>query len=481
MKALSLLFLSGLVATPAAAQQLSKQALLDFANTRYQAYFHWNLCTFKNLADDNEHHGRSRGTEPPTMWAPTGVDCEQWARVCQENRIAGGWLTTKHHGGFCLWDSAHTDYDVASSNVKIDILREFVDAFRKADLKIGFYYSILDYHYGVENGQVTREEIEFMKKQLTELLTNYGPIDYMNFDGWSTWPTTPDFDDIAYAELYHHVKSLQPECLIVNHCYESNLAHADVPFADAAGRSYPYHPDYSCPTAASDTLQRDWWFDDMEGYGKVRRSVDYVLKQLNSYNSHNGVYILNIAPNAAGVLPEDCVVRLGEIAEAWDRPADLTEPEPHWGFQYDVSQNLAFYRTATQSSTGPFVNDKRAYPRAEIAVDGVTQSSAAMEQTSMTEVEDQPWWQVDLERDCRIEGVRISRRTDTEEPQLAGATLSVLDRQGKVVAAQTLSGPATPTEFTIDLAGVEGRVVKIQLPGKGQLCLGEVIVVGEAL
>ena len=70
------------------AQELSRASLLNFVNTRYQAYFHWNMCTFKNASSD-QHHGRSSGKEPPTMWAPTGLDCEQWARVCVENRIAG--------------------------------------------------------------------------------------------------------------------------------------------------------------------------------------------------------------------------------------------------------------------------------------------------------------------------------------------------------------------------------------------------------
>lgn len=466
-----------LAAAAVPAQELSTRSLLDFANTRYQAYFHYNLCTFKNLSVE-EHQGRTYGEDPPSLWNPTGLDCEQWARVCKENRIAGGWLTTKHHGGFCLWDSKHTDYDVASSPVKTDVVREFVDEFRKAGLKIGFYYSILDYHHGVENGEVTREEIEFMKAQLTELLTNYGRIDYMNFDGWSTWPTTPDFDDVHYAELYKVVKAIQPDCLIINHCYESNLAHADVPFADAAGRSYPYHPDYSCPTAASDTLQRDWWFDDHPNYGKVRRSVDYVLKQLDSYNSHNGVYILNIAPNAAGRLPDDCVQRLGEVAEAWERPADLTEPEPQWGFQYEVSKNLAFMRPATQSSLHPHVRDKRAYPRAEIAVDGVTQASADMEQTSMTALERWPWWNVDLERDCQVDRIVIHRRTDGGDGDLLkGAMVSVLDADGAVVWHHKQS-EAAPEVLVLDCPSVVGRQVRVQLRGDGSLCLGEVIVEG---
>jgi len=464
------------VATSALGQTLSTNTLLDFVNTRYQAYFHWNMCTFKNLNSTN-HFGRSAGTEPPTMWNPTGMDCEQWAQVVKDSRMAGGWLTTKHHGGFCLWDSKFTDFDVASSNVKTDVVKAFTDAFRKAGLKIGLYYSILDYHHGIESGKVTKDKIQFLKNQITELLTNYGPIDYINFDGWSTWPTTPNFDDVPYEEIYKTVKAIQPNCLIISHTYESNLAHADVPFADAAGRAYPYHPDYMRPTAASDTLQKDWWWDDNEGYGVARRDVKYILKQLNSYNSHNSVYILNIAPNPAGRLTDDCVKRLAEVAQAWEKPADLKAAGTNWGFQYDISQNLAFRKHAKQSSTHKFIRDKRAYPRAEIALDGVLEGNCMMEQTSWTDQEAQPWWQVDLEENCKISSIQIYNRTDKDMDALKDSQVSVLDAANKPVWSKQQAAAPNPA-VTLDTGGVVGRYVKIQLAGTNNLALAEVIVSG---
>ena len=459
----------------AGAQQLSKDRLLDFVNTRYHAYFHYNMATFKNLNSDKKV-GRAYGDDPVSMWQPTGLDCDQWAQACIDARMAGGWLTTKHHGGFCLWDSQVTDYDVASSPVKTDVVRAFVNAFRKAGLKIGLYYSILDYHHGVENGSVTRQEIEFMKAQLTELLTHYGPIDYMNFDGWATWPTVPDFNDIPYGELYRVVKAIQPECLIINHCYESNLAHADVPFADAAGRAYPYHPEYMRPTAASDFIQRGWWWDDNNDYG-VAKSVDYILKQLHSYNSHNSVYVLNVSPNPAGRLPDDAVTRLKEVARVWKKPADLREPGHNWGLQYDVSTNLAFMRKATQSSTAPFIRDKRAYPRAEIAVDGVLEGNGLMEQTSMTNEEQNPWWQVDLERTCVIDTITLYKRTDKAPQKLKAYTVSVLNDLGKVVWSTQKKNTST-SSVTLSTGPVQGSVIKIQVEGKTALYLAEVVVCG---
>ena len=444
----------------------------DFVNTCYQAYFHYNMCTFKN-ATSEERHGRSNGEEPATMFAPTGLKIDEWVKACQVARMEGGWLTTKHHGGFCLWDSEFTDYDVASSKDTTDIVRVFTTAFREAGLKVGLYYSVLDYHHSINNGITSANDVQFIKNQITELLTNYGKIDYMNFDGWSTWPTTPNFDDINYGEILALVKKLQPECLIISHTYESNLAHAEVPFADAAGRNYPYHPDYLRPTAASDFLQIGWWWDDNHDMG-VRKSVDYILGKLDSYNSHNSVYILNISPNTNGGIDEDVFVRLKEVADVWEKPADI-EMEDNWGYQYNVEENLAFMRPCVQSSTHSFIRDKRAYPRAEIAVDGVTEGNCMMEQTSWTLEEENPWWRVDLGDSYGIREITIYNRTDAAMDQLSDYTVSLIDPAGNLVWDSVQRDFPDPS-VTIPVDNKDARFIKIQLNGKGVLALAEVIV-----
>lgn len=451
---------------------------LDFANTHYQAYFHYNMCTFKNYNSNEGYHGRSDGSEPLEMWNPSGLDCEQWAQICVDARMEGGWLTTKHHGGFCLWDSEYTDYDVASSPVKTDVVAAFVKAFRDAGLKVGLYYSILDYHHGVENGSTSKTEIEFLKNQIRELLTNYGPIDYINFDGWSTWPSTPNFDDVPYPEILETVRAIQPECLIINHQYESNLAHADVPFADAAGRAHPYHPDYKRPTAGSDILQRGWWWS-AENPSKLK-SVEYILSKLNSYNANNSVYILNMSPNSAGRIDENAIERLKEAAVLWKKPEPITEAGSNWGYQYDVSQNLAFMKKASQSSLHPYVSDKRAYPRAEIAIDGVTEGNWLMEQCSGTLHEKEAWWQVDLQEEYKIEEIIIFNSTDLACICLQDFNVSVLNNEGKEVWSDHQVDAPQPS-VVLKTGGVTGQHVKIQLRGTNFLRIAEVIVKGESL
>ena len=85
---------------------------------------------------EKSYQGRSYGEEPVEWFAPTNLDIDQWVKACKLGKMEGGWLTTKHHGGFCLWDSEFTDYDVASAPVKTDIVKEFTTKFREAGLKV---------------------------------------------------------------------------------------------------------------------------------------------------------------------------------------------------------------------------------------------------------------------------------------------------------------------------------------------------------
>jgi alpha-L-fucosidase len=100
-------------------------------------------------------------------------------------------LTTKHHDGFCLWPSKYSDYTVAQG-FKRDVVREFVEAFRARGIKVGLYYSIRDRTERIagdaRHGGVSPEKIQLIKNQLAELLTNYGEIYSIVFDGWgNSW------------------------------------------------------------------------------------------------------------------------------------------------------------------------------------------------------------------------------------------------------------------------------------------------------
>lgn len=173
----------------------------------YGMFMHFGVNTFgeKEWSD---------GTIPAEKYNPTHLDCDQWVRVAKEAGFRYVLLVTKHHDGFCLWDSKYTDYDVASSPVKTDVVREVSNACKKYGLQFAIYYSLWDRHEPFYRNKNFNKYIDYMSKQLTELLTNYGPICELWLDGgWDK-----KVDEWKLPKIYSLVKKLQPHCAVgVNH------------------------------------------------------------------------------------------------------------------------------------------------------------------------------------------------------------------------------------------------------------------------
>lgn len=171
----------------------------------YGMFIHFGINTFNETEWSN-------GTLPATSYNPTDLDADQWIKVAKEAGFRYVILVTKHHDGFCLWDSKYTNYDVASSPVKTDVVKEVAQACKKYGIKLGLYYSLWDRHE--PSYKNTKEYLQYMKNQLTELLTGYGDICELWFDGG--WDKKDD--DWNIPEIYEYVKKMQPGCLLtVNH------------------------------------------------------------------------------------------------------------------------------------------------------------------------------------------------------------------------------------------------------------------------
>src|SRR3712207_398877 len=109
-----------------------------------------------------------------------------------------GCLTTKHHSGFCIWNTKTTDYNVMQSPLKRDVVREYCDAFRKEGLKVMLYYSILDTHHRLRPNRISRDKVDMIKAQLHELLTQYGPITALIIDGWDAPWSRISYDEVPF-------------------------------------------------------------------------------------------------------------------------------------------------------------------------------------------------------------------------------------------------------------------------------------------
>jgi alpha-L-fucosidase len=222
----------------------------DWMNLKFGLFIHFGINTFY----DKEW---SDGTLDPAAFDPGNVDTDQWCRVAKEAGMKYVVITTKHHDGFALWPSKYSDYTVANSPFKKDILGMLAKSARKYNLKLGFYYSIWDEH-DLRFKNDWWAYMEFMRNQIEELLTGYGNIVELWMDGFWKKQTTGwtskvreiegeagfqerntqrDLDFIeawrtegAYwwqmDHLYQFIKSLQPGCLVMNN---STTAYPGVP------------------------------------------------------------------------------------------------------------------------------------------------------------------------------------------------------------------------------------------------------------
>ncbi len=177
----------------------------EWQQLEFTAFVHFGMNTFTDSQ-------LGTGKEDPSLFDPTSLDCDQWARTFRDAGMKMAILTAKHHDGFCLWPSKFTDHSVKHSrwkNGKGDVVREFVDACRKYGLKVGLYCSPWDRNnpsYG------TSKYNRYFMNQLTELLSNYGHIDEVWFDGYKgPEAKNMEYDWHAYYKL---IRKLQPDAVI---------------------------------------------------------------------------------------------------------------------------------------------------------------------------------------------------------------------------------------------------------------------------
>ncbi|MBX3255567.1 MAG: alpha-L-fucosidase [Chitinophagaceae bacterium] len=282
-----------------------------FVDLRFGVMLHFNMGTFTNEEWASPNHD-------PGKFDPAKLDCDQWADACKAAGMTYGILTAKHHDGFSLWDTKFSDYDIANSLIKRDVVDEYVKAFRAKGLKPCLYFSIWDRHNGIENGGAKEEA--FVMGQLTELLTSYGEIPMIIFDGWS-WKMGHTL--ISFQKIYDHVKKLQPDCLIAEHNGNSNWQTDIIYYEGPKGVFPPGNNVYASQMALTIT---NGWFWHPDSPHNVK-NLDFALDKLQRLEPLYCNFMLNVSPNRDGLFDDEVVKRLQEIGKIW-KPDNNRLPLP---------------------------------------------------------------------------------------------------------------------------------------------------------
>ena len=420
LAALSLCCLSGLnahgenllsPATPTAGQEKTLHQLQqEFIDRRFGMFIHFNMPTFcdQDWPDPDA---------PAERFNPTRLDCRQWARAAKSAGMSYGCLTTKHHSGFCIWDTKTTDYNVMNSPLRRDVVREYADAFRAEGLEVYIYYSILDTHHRLRPHMIRPQHIQMIKDQLTELLTGYGRIGAIIIDGWDAPWSRISYDEIPFEDIYRHIKTLQPECLVMDlnaaKYPREALFYTDIKsYEQGAGQRISTQQN-RLPALACLPLQSSWFWKTSFPTDKLKDPDEMVHQNIEPYGEAYCTFILNVAPNREGLMDDNALASLKKIGELWKKRghvADVPQAEAPI-----ISSNLA----KNCPSEGSWSDD---YAIFDFANDDDFNSCW----NANREVKE-PWWCVSFEREKPFNMVVV---TDRDDDRLQRYRLEYRDSQG---------------------------------------------------
>lgn len=303
-----------------------------FEDAKFGLFIHWGVYSI--LGDGEwvmQHQNISVGNyeKLPAFFNPIEFNAKKWVKIAKDAGMKYITITSRHHDGFSMFDSKATDYTIIQKTpYKKDVLKELANECEKEGIKLFFYYSLLDWNRDdyfprgrTGTGIKGRKEgdwknyINFMKAQLTELLTNYGEIGGIWFDGhWDKKNTNWHYD-----EIYKLVHELQPQCLIGNNHHESvkegedfQMFEKDLP-GKATQRFASKAEDIgTLPKEVCETINGSWGFNIRDNKHKSRKTLIQYLISAAGYNSN---LLLNVGPMPNGKIQPEHVQSLKEIGD----------------------------------------------------------------------------------------------------------------------------------------------------------------------
>lgn len=299
-----------------------------FTHDRFGMFIHWGLYAMPARHEwvktrekiSEEHYDLYFEHFNPDLYDP-----KEWARQAKAAGMKYVVMTAKHHEGFCMFDSQYTDYKCTNTPAGRDLIKEYVDAFRAEGLHIGFYYSLIDWHHPdftidplhprrddenareLNEGRDMHRYAEYMRNQVTELLTNYGKIDILWFDfsysqnngtGEKSWQTGKGKDDWEAEELIALARRLQPGIIIDNRAEIDQDIWTPEQYQPTEWIRHPETGEL-VTWEACQTFSGSWGYyrDEM-----TWKSPEMLIRMLVNTVSLGGNLLMNVGPTARGYL-----------------------------------------------------------------------------------------------------------------------------------------------------------------------------------
>ena len=311
-----------------------------FKNAKFGLFIHWGVYSVLGDGEwvmQNQNISIKDYEKLPTFFNPINFNPKEWVKMAKESGMKYITITSRHHDGFSMFKTKASDYNIVNATpFKKDILKMLAEECHKEGIKLFFYYSLLDWHNDdyfprgrTGNGIKGREKgdwanyINFMKIQLTELLTNYGEIAGIWFDGhwdqkeWDGKTFGKLKVDWHYDEIYKLIHDIQPKCLIGNNHHigilngeDFQMFEKDLPGNNTTGFGSSKEDISQLPLEVCETINNSWGFNLQDNSHKSKKElIQYLVKA----SGHGTNLLLNVGPMPNGKIQSNHISSLKEI------------------------------------------------------------------------------------------------------------------------------------------------------------------------
>lgn len=358
----------------------------EFQDMKFGMFIHWGASSVLGNGEwvmNNRNILVKDYSRLINVFNPQQFDAAKWVSIAKNAGMKYIVFITRHHDGFSNWDTKFSDWKITNTPYNKDVVKMLAEECRKQNIKLGFYYSLLDWYrsdYPYETGRTGQYSgrtaksnydsyLQFMKNQLTELLTNYGDVLSIWFDGhWDQTNAEGSSNrnsriDWKYDEIYSLIHKLQPQCLIGNNHHLSpftgedfQMFEKDLPGQNKSGLNFQSASD-ALPLETCETMNGSWGYNMTDNHYKSSKELIHYLINAAGRNTN---FLLNVGPMPSGVIQpefEDTLKLMGNWLNKYGESiygtrGNVIEPQ-EWGMV--TSKNKIIYVHILNSDGKPYI------------------------------------------------------------------------------------------------------------------------------